>query len=245
MSKHQLFTRVLSAILAAVMVAALVPMGSFAAPVADISANYEIGTSTETSGSQKIWVRTGYNDVTPDHWFYEGLQKWRKSGILAGDDNGNARLTDVITAAEIYALFVRYIYSETYAGTEVDGAIMGDYTLDGHAAWMDAYTVVNARLASTIEALDAGAELQLPKSQDTIIDRKQAFMLYAVAELSKCADPVWYLNQFSDTHLGYYARSNAPIATYDQSIIWILSSGRTPTEAFIPSHPLTMGKTTP
>lgn len=220
--KNKSFTRILTILLAVACVLSLVPAalaeeaGNAVASALDPVPGYEIGISTKASGNKQIWVLKEYSDVKNEHWFSEALKGWRKSGILVGDADQSARLDESITAAEIYTLLVRYIYSDTFEGEEIGGAIKGDYTYNSHAAWMDAYDEVQKKLEDTIRLIDA--DIQLPNGRSEVITRKQAFILYAMAELSRVKDPAWYLSQFSSTHLGYYARSNAPIETFDKGL---------------------------
>lgn len=178
----------------------------------EIPIRYSTGTSTRASGARPIWVRDQFLDVSPSYWFYEGAQRFRKLGVLTGDQYGCVFLRDAASAAEVYTLFVRYIYSTSYDGKDVQGAIHGDYTYMGHTAWLDAYTAVHDKLADTIKLMDH--QVALPAGQQDIMTRKEAFVLYCMAALSRCSDPVWYFNQFSSVRLGYYARSNAPIKRY-------------------------------
>ena len=62
-----------------------------------LPSNYMIGTSTERSGEQAIWVPSGYPDVDPEHWFYSQLQQYRVEGIVLGDEYNYAHLDAAIT----------------------------------------------------------------------------------------------------------------------------------------------------
>lgn len=189
----------------------VVMLGALFIPQA-FALEYEVGTSTPYSGSKPIAVVKAYSDVPEDHWFYEGLQYYRKLGVVQGDQYANISLDRVATASEVYAFFVRYIYSDSFEGQEINGAIYGDYTFNGKAAWLDAYDTVTNALKDTIEKM--GHEVSLPGGTDATITRKQSFVLYAMAVLSRVKDPVWYFGQFSSEHLGYFARSNAPLTNY-------------------------------
>lgn len=181
-------------------------------PSEDSNGDYEINTSTELSGRRPIWVLREFADVPADHWFYPTLQEYRKEGIITGDECGRVWLEQPINEEELHTLLIRYIYSTTFEGTEIGGAIYGDYTYNGHRAWIDAHEEVHTQMEATIAAL--GKSVELPKGREAKITRKNAFVFYAIAELSRCEDPAWYFGQFSDRHLGYFARSNAPIRTY-------------------------------
>lgn len=199
-------------LICAVLVIQLCGFSLSAEPTSVDLSRYELGQSTALTGSKQIWVPKEFSDVPQAHWFYEQLQNYRRKGILTGDETGAANLDRYVTAAEIYTIFVRYVYADQYSGEMVNGAIKGDYTYNSHAAWLDAYSEVYAKLESTIQAV--GHEVSLPHGKSSVITRKQAFTLYCIAALARCSDPAWYLGQFSSERLGYYARSNAPIKRY-------------------------------
>lgn len=185
------------------------------ANASSFESNYEIGYTTQYAGSKPIWVRRAFTDVSADFWFYPALQRFRKLGVVTGNQYGEVFLQEETTVSQVYALFVRYIYSQEFNGEAVDGAIWGDYTYVGKYAWLDAYDVVASKLANTIAAI--GHRISLPAGEDATITRKQAFVLYCMAALSRCEDPVWYFGQFSSKQLGYFARSNAPIRRYEDN----------------------------
>lgn len=199
-------------LICAVLVIQLCGFSLSAEPTSVDLSRYELGQSTALTGSKQIWVPKEFSDAPQTHWFYEQLQNYRRKGILTGDETGAANLDRYVTAAEIYTIFVRYVYADQYSGEMIDGAIKGDYTYNSHAAWLDAYSEVYAKLESTIQAV--GHEVSLPHGKSSVITRKQAFTLYCIAALARCSDPAWYLGQFSSERLGYYARSNAPIKRY-------------------------------
>lgn len=194
---------------------ALLPLsalGGLVPPTDQSHGDYVVGVSTERSGYQKIWVPRQYSDVDKSHWFYNQLQRYRLLGILAGNENAAIELDRPVSAAEVYTFFARYVYSDTYSGREVNGAVYGDYTLQGKAAWLNAYEVTAAALQSTLDKL--GKRISLPSPSDVDLTRGDYFVLYAVAALSRTKDPAWVLGQFSEARLGYYARSNKPIRSY-------------------------------
>lgn len=202
-------------IIAALLVMSLLPITTMAVPTefdSRIPDGYTIGTSTQASGKRPIWVRERFVDAESDFWFYNEAQHFRKLGVLVGDQYGQVFLQHTASAAEVYTLFVRYIYSDAYAGEELCGATYGDYTYMGHTAWLDAYNTVHDKLAGTISLMEH--DVALPAGEKDTITRAEAFVLYCMAALSRCDDPVWYFNQFSSARLGYYARSNAPIKRY-------------------------------
>lgn len=190
------------------------------APTEESVNDYELGKSTKFSEGQPIWVLQRFPDVPEDYWFHDELQKYRKLGVVVGEETGVTNMRRIVTAAEVYTFFVRYIYSDSYAGHEVTNSagtgILGDYVYHGRFAWLDAYNVVNTALADTVKALDSS--IVLPNGQKATITRNEAFTLYGIAALSRVKDPNWYLGQFSDKKLGYYARSNKPIHTYDTNV---------------------------
>lgn len=181
-------------------------------PDENSTGDYEISASTEASGRKPIWVLREFADVPVDHWFYPALQEYRREGIITGDECGRVYLDRPITEEELHTMLIRYIYASDYEGKEINGAIYGDYTYNRHRAWIDAHEEVHTQMEATIAAL--GKPVELPEGREAQISRKQSFVFFAIAELSRCEDPAWYFNQFSDEHLGYFARSNAPIYVY-------------------------------